>query len=180
MKKVQFGCGSNFLQGWENYDSEIDITKPLPFNDNSIDYIFCEHVIEHIEYEEFNNFLVECYRCLKGKGRMRLTAPFLDKILKMNNKEYFKWSSEKYYKKEPTYCNTVNSLFRLFGHKYIYDKETIEILLKKHNFNNIKFYDPGFSDDAFLNNIERHWKKIGVEFNNLESIAVESEKQDKY
>ena len=68
MKKINFGCGGNFLEGWENYDAEVDITKPLPFEDSSTDFILAEHVYEHIKPREGILFLRECHRILKPTG----------------------------------------------------------------------------------------------------------------
>jgi len=65
MRKIQFGCGGNRLNGWENYDYEIDISKPLPFNNDSVDAILAEHVLEHINIHQAWNFIEECYRILK-------------------------------------------------------------------------------------------------------------------
>jgi hypothetical protein len=33
--RLHFGCGSNRLPGWTNFDAEVDISKPLPFFDAS-------------------------------------------------------------------------------------------------------------------------------------------------
>ena len=38
MRKIHLGCGERKYIGWENYDREIDMRNPLPFEDNSIDY----------------------------------------------------------------------------------------------------------------------------------------------
>ena len=50
MKKIQFGSGGKdcFIDGWENYDIDIDIRKPLPFENNSVDFVMAEHLIEHV------------------------------------------------------------------------------------------------------------------------------------
>ncbi len=59
--KLHIACGRNYLDGWVNIDNNpkaqadihLDITKEgLPFPDGSVDYIFNEHFIEHLSYEE--------------------------------------------------------------------------------------------------------------------------------
>ena len=58
--KLHLGCGKNMLPGWINTDFppkkenilELDATKKFPFEDNSIDYVFSEHMIEHISFED--------------------------------------------------------------------------------------------------------------------------------
>ena len=60
MIKLHLGCGRNLLDGWINTDFNIakfrgsdflDVTEKFPYDDNSVDYIFSEHMIEHISYQ---------------------------------------------------------------------------------------------------------------------------------
>ena len=53
MRKINFGSGDDLLQGYENYDQDIDLNKKLPFKNNSIDEIVCYHVLEHLNDNEF-------------------------------------------------------------------------------------------------------------------------------
>ena len=46
----------------------------MEFEDNSFDYIFSNHVIEHIDDEA--GFFRECLRVLKPEGKLVLTAPY--------------------------------------------------------------------------------------------------------
>ena len=181
MKKVQLGCGSNFLEDWENHDADVDITKQLPFDSNSIDILFSEHCIEHISFKEFKSFLSECYRVIKQDGVIRLTTPCLDKLLAIKDKNYIEWTDKKFSQRIPNFCNMLNTMFRAHGHQYIYDKDTLDTLLINAKFKKIKFYEPGSSEINELKNIEYHWRKISKEFNDLESISVEGVKtEDKY
>lgn len=75
MKKIHLGAGSNHLEGWENYDREVDLRERLPFGDGTIDRIFCEHTIEHITQAQGCRFLEECFRVLGNDGRLRLSFP---------------------------------------------------------------------------------------------------------
>lgn len=58
-----------------------DIRKGLPLADNSVDWIYCSHVLEHFELWETRKVLAEIKRVLKKKGRGRLVLPDLGKIL---------------------------------------------------------------------------------------------------
>ena len=79
--KVVFGCGSKPLNGWMNTDLEpinkhikkIDCNKPLPFKDNSVNEILCEHLIEHLDNPEF--FMQEIWRISKNEARVIIEAP---------------------------------------------------------------------------------------------------------
>ncbi len=56
----------------------MDVTKePLPFANNSIDVIFHEDFIEHIEERDQVSFLAETLRVLKPGGVHRVNTPNL-------------------------------------------------------------------------------------------------------
>ncbi len=105
--KVHYGCGPRVLKGWINIDLHfvpaephlksytneyypeairgdkndffaIDITKTgLPFPDNSVDVIFHEDFIEHLEQKEQILFLAETFRVLKPNSIHRINTPNL-------------------------------------------------------------------------------------------------------
>jgi len=178
--KVQFGCGSNFLEGWKNHDSDVDITKKLPYPDESVDIVFCEHCIEHIEYEQFVFFTEECFRILKEGGRIRLATPCIDKIVAIKDKDYIDFACKRFSRRPSTYANMINIMLTCHGHKFVYDKETLELVLSERRFKKIKFYNASVSDVEELCNLEHHWRKIGKKFNDLETIAIEAIKPKKY
>lgn len=71
--KLNLGCEDQILDGFVNIDIEprkgvvvYDLNKlPLPFKDNSVDYILCSHLLEHINNPI--NFMLELHRiCKKG------------------------------------------------------------------------------------------------------------------
>lgn len=73
--KVQLGCGNNLLDGWQNFGRDPDIKKPLPFETRSVDFIYLEHVIEHVDYLAAMRFFVEAKRVLRSGGVLRLAFP---------------------------------------------------------------------------------------------------------
>lgn len=79
-RKLNFGCGSNRLEGWENMDCEVDISKPLPFPDQCVSHIFAEHVVEHISYQEAFEFFKECLRVFQPLGVIRIAVPDLGQV----------------------------------------------------------------------------------------------------
>jgi SAM-dependent methyltransferase len=66
---------------WENYDHEVDISRPLPFDSETAELIFAEHVIEHVPYLDGMCFLSECKRLLAAGGVLRLAFPDVTRIV---------------------------------------------------------------------------------------------------
>jgi predicted SAM-dependent methyltransferase len=53
----------------------LDATTPFPFDCGTFDYIYCEHMIEHISWQKGQTMLRECHRVLKPRGVMRIATP---------------------------------------------------------------------------------------------------------
>jgi len=175
MIKRQFGCGGNRLVGWENYDIEVDITKPLPFPDESTDRVFAEHVVEHTDSREAFGFFKECYRILKDGGRIRICVPSIDKIHNFANEDYLNWLGQSGFGKA---CkrSAVENLMVNHGHKTVWSYGTLAAALYGAGFNNPTFNSARQSNDPEFNDIEGHWKVIGNHNADMESIVVEAEK----
>ncbi|HLO20160.1 MAG TPA: methyltransferase domain-containing protein [Sphingomicrobium sp.] len=75
MTLVQFGSGPTRLDGWINHGREVDIRKPLPYDDGSVRAVIAEHLIEHVEFSEGLGFLREVHRILEPRGVLRLSFP---------------------------------------------------------------------------------------------------------
>jgi predicted SAM-dependent methyltransferase len=89
MKKLlNIGCGVIFHKDWENVDilstsphiRQHDITKGLPYPDNTFEACYASHVLEHIKSEDVNAFMRECLRVLKPEGFLRFVVPDFEKI----------------------------------------------------------------------------------------------------
>lgn len=50
----------------------------LPFDDNSINFVFSEHFFEHLFFDEALSLLIECHRILKPYGVIRTCVPDAD------------------------------------------------------------------------------------------------------
>jgi predicted SAM-dependent methyltransferase len=83
MRKLHLGCGKALQEGWINIDrcdfgQEIvrDITRGLPFDDDSVDEIYSHHALEHIRQGEDVEFvLLEIWRVLKVGGTFSCVVP---------------------------------------------------------------------------------------------------------
>lgn len=81
--RLHLGCGRTILPGWLNVDLvgrqavdlALDLRKPFPFPDRSIDAVFHEHLIEHLTYQDAVALLSECARVLRPGGVLRVSVP---------------------------------------------------------------------------------------------------------
>jgi hypothetical protein len=78
---LHLGCGDHKLpKPWENFDKEVDLREKLPFQNGVGQYIFAEHVIEHLPFRDGLYFLTECHRVLNNEGVLRFSFPDMTKI----------------------------------------------------------------------------------------------------
>jgi predicted SAM-dependent methyltransferase len=81
LKKVIFSLNivpKNYNRTWPKNLRLINLRKRFPFSDNSIDYIYTAHFIEHLEKHEAIKLFKQCYRSLKPGGTIRILVPDLD------------------------------------------------------------------------------------------------------
>ncbi len=101
--KLHIGCGYNKLKGFINIDISkkvnpdiiVDIENGLPFKDNSIDYIYSQHCLEHIRPDKWKFVLNEIYRVCKNKAILELKLPYDNSGQRTNADHYrtFSWNS---------------------------------------------------------------------------------------
>jgi hypothetical protein len=104
---VQYGAGNEAVNGWLNFDASPtlriqkipfigrlfrshlncifdddvmygDIIKGLPIKENSVDGLFCAHVLEHLSYADFFVALDNSFKYLKRGGVFRIIVPNLE------------------------------------------------------------------------------------------------------
>ena len=180
-EKIHLGCGERYREGWcnidfptpEYFDHKIkldlthDLTKPLPFDSNSAQFIYNEHVIEHFDLPTGLRIFKECFRILKPGGVLRASTPDLEIIFGYYSNPFREWREDLYIKEShgnsmQTRCEMVNFRFRECGHKYIYDTEEITRRLNEAGFLRIKRVDHAKSDYAELRNIESRLEKCMI------------------
>ena len=82
--KLHLGCGRDIKEGFVNIDRTnhegVDVVcnighEPLPFKDNSIDYVYANAFIEHLDTDEMAFLLDELYRVCKHGAIIEFVAP---------------------------------------------------------------------------------------------------------
>jgi predicted SAM-dependent methyltransferase len=193
VRKVQLGAGSSRLTGWLNTDIEpggdglayLDATKRFPFDDGSIHYIFSEHVIEHLTYEEGKAMIAEAFRVLAPGGKMRISTPDLmqfialfDDNLSGEARDYLdgkvRWHE---WPKEPNAAAIILNLqMSSWGHKFMYDFPTLSGALARAGFINPQEFEENISNDPHLRDLEERDSGVTVRWSNYETMSLEVEK----
>lgn len=119
--KLHIGCGTVYLDGWinigsnsenniEKLDMNLDLKDGLMFDDDSADFIFCEHVFEHMTWDEGLTALKELMRVLKPEGVIRIVVTDLKSIVHLYQD---KKSEAMSYLRERNYPYDYEELIRL-------------------------------------------------------------------
>lgn len=137
MIKVQFGCGENKLPGWQNHDSEVDICKRLPFDDNSVNFVFTEHVIEHIGGPDAMRFFLECHRILKPGGVVRTAVPDLERFYRLATDAHIRMQHGFGADSEDREAATRLIIFG-YGHQSCWTEELLDTMLRLAHFVTIR------------------------------------------
>lgn len=190
--KINIGCGDNLLDGWLNTDLSVmnrggvvylDATERMPFENATVDFIFSEHMIEHISYIEGYRFLEECLRVLKPGGFIRITTPSYEFLNELYNdqtgkfQKYMQWSVEQWVGGEiTTPAVVVNNFVRNWGHQFIYDAVTLMRVLDKIGYVEMEQCEVGKSRQPTLQDLEGHSEQMPFEFNLTETMVIEARK----
>jgi predicted SAM-dependent methyltransferase len=192
IRRLHLGCSELLRPGWFNTDkyprrigvAYCDATGRYPFENDAFDYIFTEHMIEHVTYAGGKSLVRECLRVLKPGGKLRISTPDLGRILALREprsqleKDYVQFALGTIPEAVDGQISFfINQFMRAWGHTFIYDRETLSGLMRSAGFIDITERRPGESDDAELTDIERHGETFPIpEFNLIESMVLEGTK----
>ncbi|MCP5099996.1 MAG: methyltransferase domain-containing protein [Chloroflexi bacterium] len=150
---LDVGCGNNthdiFINldyVWHpNIDICWDITKGIPLPDNAIKGIYSEHCIEHIPLTDAIGVFAEFTRLLMPGGNIRIVVPdgelYVKRYLARHNKVDnipFPYEYQDPVNGLYTPMMSLNRIFRKWGHMFIYDFESLQVLLSQYGFVDIK------------------------------------------
>lgn len=82
MRNLHLGCGTNIIRSFVNIDIagscelKWDVRAGIPFPDGSVDFIFSEHFLEHVDFDHSARFIMkECCRVLCAGGQVIIGVP---------------------------------------------------------------------------------------------------------
>ena len=134
----------------ENADIRIDITRQeLPFDDGTVDVVFCSHTIEHIQPTSLGFVLSEFLRVLKPAsegGVLRLLVPDIKRACRAyveGNSEFFEKADLTHMFRNAPIGGKLASFFYSSsavgnGHVHCFDFEYLSWWLQKTGFADIK------------------------------------------
>lgn len=128
--KLNLGCGKDIKpksEDWVNVNKVnlegVDVvhdlnTFPYPFGDNSVDYIFMSHTLEHLD--DIVRVMEELWRILEDNGKLEIIVPYYKSKNAFNDPTHRIFFTEK----------TMDYFTK--GHKYdFYSNARFKILLCK-------------------------------------------------
>jgi len=144
----------------------LDFGRPLPFPDASFDGVFCEHVMEHFSLQNGEKLAREVYRVLRCGGCFRIVVPDGELVLR----RYFDAPEDLVERRgngEGTPMEIVNLYFRQrYEHQFAYDWVTMEKMLLRVGFNDVKramFGKSGRCKQVVLDDEKYEWESLYVE-----------------
>lgn len=198
VKKLHIGAGGQFFDTWLNVDIQplnnnvayMDASEKFPFESESFELIYSEHLFEHLTLQKQQVMLFECNRILVKGGKIRIATPNFDFIVSQKKgksetlDEYINWYIENFFKNEleklgdniKSEVYFVNNYFHNWGHEFIHNFDSIENLLRYTNFFDIKKVQIYESDSPEFKDIEKHGTVIPKVYNDLETLVIEAKK----
>jgi predicted SAM-dependent methyltransferase len=137
---VHLGSGKRRKAGWVNIDLAgqpvdlmWDLRYPLPMPEGAADVIFHEHLLEHLPLETGLFVTRECYRVLKPGGVLRIGVPDAERYLRsyISESDEFLDSNRP---NRPTRLLALQEVFYEYGHRTMYDYQTLNLLFRSAGF----------------------------------------------
>jgi len=152
--RLNIGCGDYALSGYLNIDSASGsaanlrcTVPPIPFEDGEVDEIYAGHFLEHLDYDDGQRFLEECYRVLRLDGKLGVVVPDTREIMRRylgNMGDYGQHADGRIFKVsdlDDICCYWLFSTVQASHHKWAYDLETLARALQRNGFHLIKEID---------------------------------------
>jgi hypothetical protein len=89
---LNLGCGEQYAPGWINVDHEgsphrrdqtVDLTRELPWPENSVDLVYAGHLLEHLTFDQCRDLLIRLRACVKLAGFIMVVGPDVEIAARM-------------------------------------------------------------------------------------------------
>lgn len=132
---VKFGIlNKSYLRKWPKLKL-WDLRWGIPLSNETVDWVYSSHFLEHLKKQEAEKLLNEIRRVLKRTGKLRLLLPDLNKII-------IKYTQSG---KAVDFCREFYGFDKdiiagwgVRGHEWMYDEKSAIKMLEDNGFKNIK------------------------------------------
>lgn len=142
--KLHWASGARILPDWINIDGwckrgidyVMDLRCKLPFADNSVNYVFMEHALEHFNLSNGISVLRELHRVMAPGGVIRIIVPDLERYCSAylaSDHDWFELAGPKF----TTLAEGLNYVFLNHFHRFMYDFESLSLTLRETGFKHI-------------------------------------------
>lgn len=114
----------------ENLFVHHELASGIPYPDDSVDFIFTSHFVEHLFHDQAVHLLSECYRTLKSGGIIRISIPDLAYAVALYQQGRKEEMLKQYF-----FVEDDDNVFS--RHKYMYDYEMLGAMLADAGFRDI-------------------------------------------
>lgn len=178
--KVQIGGGSHHIEGFFNIDAVPpadllwDVREGIPLHDDTVQFLFSEHFLEHIDYpRSAKHYAGEAHRVLAPGGQIVTGVPDAATVLNKYpaDADQANETIERWYAKRDclgdinTYLDLINYVFRdqdddpnYTPHLWAYDHEKLTQMFTEVGFRSVE----PWPFDPTIANPKRQWGSVYV------------------
>ena len=113
-----------------NVFMQHDLSYSIPLKDQTADFIYSSHFLEHLFKQDAERLLTDCYRALKPGGILRISIPDLAYAISL----YARGEKEQMM---TAYFFVEDKESFLARHKYMYDFDLLKSLLEKIGYSQV-------------------------------------------
>ena len=134
MKKLNLGCGRYVRKGYVNLDSVklpgVDVVYnldkyPWPFEDNSFSFVYCRHLLEHLE--SIVKPMEEIWRITSPGGKISLEVPnfpSVGAVADPTHKQFYTYLTFNYFRPEDSLNYYSKARFKIIERKIVFSRLT--------------------------------------------------------
>jgi len=147
--KLEIGAGISKKEDMLTVDLDLrsdypfDLRVGLPFPDESIDFIYAEHVLEHFQHMDVKMLLGECKRVMKPGAVLKVSVPdariYLNAYCNPDGFDHRKFCRFNAGLDYQLRINYLNYIFYMDGHHHhMFDEESLLYTLESVGFETVR------------------------------------------